>query len=42
LRSHGGDQSWGVQERILVCITPRSNAGEMLESGRRNADRFQG
>jgi len=42
LRSHGVDQSWGVQERILVCITPRSNADEMLESGRRNADRFQG
>jgi two-component system, OmpR family, sensor histidine kinase KdpD len=42
LQSHGGDQSWGVQERILVCITPRSNATEMLESGRRNADRFQG
>jgi two-component system sensor histidine kinase KdpD len=42
LRSHGGDQSWGVQERILVCITPRSNAAQMLESGRRNADRFQG
>jgi two-component system sensor histidine kinase KdpD len=42
LQSHGGDQSWGVQERILVCITPRSNAAEMLESGRRNADRFQG
>jgi len=42
LRSHGGDQSWGVQERILVCITPRSNAARMLESGRRNADRFQG
>jgi two-component system, OmpR family, sensor histidine kinase KdpD len=42
LRSHGVDQSWGVQERILVCITPRSNAAEMLKSGRRNADRFQG
>jgi two-component system sensor histidine kinase KdpD len=42
LRSHGVDQSWGVQERILVCITPRSNAVQMLESGRRNADRFQG
>jgi two-component system sensor histidine kinase KdpD len=42
LRSHGGDQSWGVQERILVCITSRTNAAEMLESGRRNADRFQG
>jgi len=42
LRSHGVDQSWGVQERILVCITPGSNAAQMLESGRRNADRFQG
>ena len=42
LRSHGMDQLWGVQERILVCVTPRSNAAEMLESGRRNADRFQG
>jgi two-component system sensor histidine kinase KdpD len=30
----------GSQERILVCITPRSNARRMLESGRRNADRF--
>lgn len=42
LRSHGMDQAWGVQERILVCVTPRSNAAEMLGSGRRNADRFQG
>ncbi len=42
LRSHGVVESWGVQERILVCVTPRSNASEMLESGRRNADRFHG
>jgi two-component system sensor histidine kinase KdpD len=42
LRAHGVDQSWGLQERILICITPRSNAAKMLESGRRNADRFQG
>lgn len=42
LRSHGIDQSWGVQERILVCVTPRSNGTAMLESGRRNADRFHG
>lgn len=42
LRSHGMDQSWGVQERILVCISPRFNAAPMLESARRNADRFQG
>lgn len=42
LRSHGMEPAWGVQERILVCVTPRSNAAEMLESGRRNADRFHG
>jgi two-component system, OmpR family, sensor histidine kinase KdpD len=42
LRSHGMDQAWGVQERILVCVTPQFDATQMLESGRRNADRFQG
>jgi len=42
LRSHGTEQTWGVHERILVCVTPRSDATRMLESGRRNADRFQG
>jgi len=42
LRSQGMDSSWGVQERILVCVTPRSSTAQMLESGRRNADRFQG
>ncbi|HVP45425.1 MAG TPA: universal stress protein [Bryobacteraceae bacterium] len=30
----------GSQERILVCITPRSNAKRMLETGHRNAQRF--
>jgi two-component system sensor histidine kinase KdpD len=39
---HGIRQAWGTQERILVCLTPRSNAATMLESGRRNADRFHG
>ena len=34
--------SWGTQERILVCMTPRANAAKMLASGRRNADRFHG
>jgi two-component system sensor histidine kinase KdpD len=34
--------SWGTQERILVCMTPRANAARMLASGRRNADRFHG
>ena len=42
LRSQGTEQTWGVQERILVCVTAQSDATEMLESGRRNADRFQG
>ncbi|HEX4133556.1 MAG TPA: hypothetical protein VHY84_02960 [Bryobacteraceae bacterium] len=40
--SHGIVQSWGTQERILVCITPRSNARGMLESGARAAMRFHG
>src|ERR1035438_7846945 len=34
--------SWGAQERILVCLTPRANATAMIESGRRNAARFHG
>jgi two-component system sensor histidine kinase KdpD len=34
--------SWGTQERILVCMTPRADATAMLASGRRNADRFHG
>jgi two-component system sensor histidine kinase KdpD len=42
LRVHGMAQPWCVQERILVCVTPRSNAAHMLESGRRNVDRFHG
>ena len=40
--SHGIQQSWGTQERILVCITPRSSARAMLESGARAAQRFHG
>jgi two-component system sensor histidine kinase KdpD len=42
MESHGILQSWGTQERILVCITPRSNAREMLQSGARAAQRFHG
>jgi two-component system sensor histidine kinase KdpD len=42
LRMHGIQPSWGTQERILVCMTPRANAAKMLASGRRNADRFHG
>jgi two-component system sensor histidine kinase KdpD len=39
---HGIRQAWGAQERILVCLTPRSDARAMIGSGRRNADRFHG
>ena len=42
LELHGVESSWGTQERILVCMTPRANATAMLASGRRNADRFHG
>ena len=42
LRLNGIQSSWGTQERILVCMTPRANAAKMLASGRRNADRFHG
>jgi two-component system, OmpR family, sensor histidine kinase KdpD len=42
LQAHHIDEIWGTQERILVGITPRSDARPILESGRRNADRFHG
>jgi two-component system sensor histidine kinase KdpD len=42
LKLHGIESSWGTQERILVCMTPRADATAMLASGRRNADRFHG
>jgi len=42
LATHHIEEIWGTQERILVGITPRSDAQPILESGRRNADRFHG
>jgi len=42
LAAHRIEENWGIQERILVGITPRSDARTILESGRRNADRFHG
>ena len=42
LQTHHIEEIWGTQERILVCLTPRSDARPILESGRRNADRFHG
>jgi len=40
LTAHHIEENWGIQERILVGITPRSDARPILESGKRNADRF--
>lgn len=42
LDDHGLTARWGAQERILVCLTPRSSARAMLLSGHRNAARFHG
>ncbi len=42
LRRNGIEQVYGTHERILVCVTPRSNAAEMIRRGRRQADRFHG
>lgn len=40
LEKHGIKHHFGAQERILVCITPRSNAREMIETARMIADSF--
>ncbi len=42
LRREGIEQIYGTHERILVCVTPRSNAQLMILRGRRQADRFHG
>src|SRR5512140_896748 len=42
LRRRGIAQVYGTHERILVCVTPRSNASLMIHRGRRQADRFHG
>ncbi len=42
LQRHGIVQHYGTHERILVCVTPRSNAPLMICRGRRQADRFHG
>ena len=42
LRRQGIEQVFGTHERILVCVTPRSNASLMIHRGRRQADRFHG
>jgi two-component system, OmpR family, sensor histidine kinase KdpD len=40
LEKHGIKQSFGTQERILVCITPRANAREMIQTAQMIAEKF--
>jgi two-component system, OmpR family, sensor histidine kinase KdpD len=40
LDRHGIHQQFGAHERIMVCITPRANAQEMIETARIYAQRF--
>ena len=40
LEEHGIRQQFGAHERILVCITPRSNLTEMLDTAHTIAERF--
>ena len=42
LERQGIQQHLGTQERVMVCITPRANAREMIETGRIIAERFHG
>lgn len=42
LERNGIEQVWGAQERILVLLTPGVNAGALLDSGKRNSERFHG
>jgi two-component system sensor histidine kinase KdpD len=40
LEQHGIRQHLSTQERILVCITPRANVQEMIETARTIAEKF--
>jgi two-component system sensor histidine kinase KdpD len=42
MQRQGIDEHYGIHERVLVCVTPRSNASVMIRRGRRQADRFHG
>jgi two-component system, OmpR family, sensor histidine kinase KdpD len=42
LQAHGIEQPWGTQERILVCAKAGVDARQMIENGRRIAERFRG
>jgi two-component system sensor histidine kinase KdpD len=40
LRRNGLASVFGAQERILLCLSPKFDASEMVASGKRNAERF--
>jgi two-component system sensor histidine kinase KdpD len=42
LERAGIPAQWGTQERILVCVTARSDASAMITSGERTAKQFHG
>lgn len=42
LTERGLEKTYGTQERIMVCVTPRADASTMINRGRRQADRFHG
>jgi len=42
LERHGIREHFGATERILICVTPRANIHEMLETGLMIAERFHG
>jgi two-component system sensor histidine kinase KdpD len=42
LEKHGIRQSYGTQERILACITPRANVHEMIETAQKITEKFHG
>lgn len=42
LDANGIKSALSAHERILVCVTPRSDGATMIASGKRNKDRFHG
>jgi len=42
LQRHGIEQHFGTNERVMVCITPRANVHEMVETARSIAEKFHG
>jgi two-component system sensor histidine kinase KdpD len=42
VQAHGIEPVFGTHERFLICMTPHSDALAMIESGKRNKERFQG